>query len=138
MVVVVSHGCWLIGWCQSVVGSCGGKPPPVCRSWILVILVACVMVAITGFRVVGVAANLSLVQVPPLLFPFLRVLAVVLPHQLYCHLLSLLLLLCLLPPVLTAEWRAMPELLRSATAGPSSMFLLSLRVRRLSRGTVRP
>lgn len=55
-----------------------------------------------------VVANLSLVRV---LFPrLLAVAAVVLPHKLYCYLLSLLLLLCLLPSVLTATWGATPEL----------------------------
>jgi hypothetical protein len=110
--VVVSYGCRLIGWCQSVVGR--GKPPPFRRSWILVTLVAYVMAVIAGFGVVDVAANLGLVRVPPLLSPFLRLLAVAaaaLLHQLYCYLLSLLLLLCLLPPVLPATWRATPELL---------------------------
>jgi hypothetical protein len=88
------------------------------------------MAPIAGFGVVHVAA-LSLVRVPPLLSPFPRLLAVaaaVLPHQLYYYLLSLLLLSCLLPPVLTAKW--------SATSA-SIMFLLSVRVRRLSRGTAR-
>jgi hypothetical protein len=115
MVVVVSYGCWLIGWCRSVVGR--GRPPPFRRSWILVILVAlvtCAMAAIAGFGVLDIAANLTLVRVPPLLSPFPRLLAVaavVFLPQLYCYLLSLLLLLCLLPRVLTATWRATPELL---------------------------
>jgi uncharacterized membrane protein len=72
------------------------------------------MAAIAGFGVVDIAANLSLVRVPPLRSPFLRLLAiaaVVLPHQLNYYLLSLLLLLCLLPPILTTTWRATPELL---------------------------
>ena len=58
MVVVFIYGCWLIGWCQSVVGRYGGKLPPFCRSWILVILVACVVTVITAFGVVVVAADL--------------------------------------------------------------------------------
>jgi hypothetical protein len=49
------------------------------------------MAIIAGFTVVDVAVNLSLVRLPPLLSPF------------YCYLLSLLLLLCLLLPVLTAK-----------------------------------
>jgi len=72
------------------------------------------MAIIAGFGVVDVAANLSLIQVPPLLSLFLRLLAVaaaVPPRQLYYHLLSLLLLLCLLSLVLTTKWRATPELL---------------------------
>jgi len=63
------------------------------------------MTAITGFGVLDIAANFSLVRLPPLLSPFLW-----LPHQL-CHLLSPLLLLCPLPPALPAKWRATPELL---------------------------
>jgi hypothetical protein len=64
--------------------------------------------------VLDVAANLSLVRLPPLRSPFPRLLAVaaaILPYQLYYYLLSLPLLLCLLPPVLTATWRVTPELL---------------------------
>lgn len=45
---------------QSVVGRCGGKLPPFCRPWILVIFVACVVAPIAIFRVVAIAANLSI------------------------------------------------------------------------------
>lgn len=70
MVVVVIYSCWLIG--QSVVGRCGGKLPPFCRSRILVIFIARIMAAITGLGEVDVAiADLSLVRVPPLLSSFL-------------------------------------------------------------------
>lgn len=70
------------------------------------------MAAIAGFRVVDVAANLSLVQMLPRLSPLLGLLpaAAIPPHQLYCYLLPLLLLLYLLP-VLTAKWKATLELL---------------------------
>jgi hypothetical protein len=70
------------------------------------------MAAIAGFGALDVAA-LSLVRVPALLSPSPRLLAVAaagLPHQLYCYLLSLQLLSCLLPPVLTATSRATLEL----------------------------
>jgi hypothetical protein len=39
MVVVVVHECWLIGWCQSVVGRLWGKLPPLCGSWVLIALI---------------------------------------------------------------------------------------------------
>ena len=58
MVVVIIYRCWLARWCQSVVSRCWGKLPPFCRSWILVILVACVVTVITAFGVVVVAADL--------------------------------------------------------------------------------
>ena len=67
MVVVVIYGCWLIRWCQSIVGRCGGKVSPFCRSWILVIFVACVITAITTFEVVIAAGLFKPVLVPPLL-----------------------------------------------------------------------
>ena len=67
MVVVVIYGCWLIRRCQSIVGRCGGKVSPFCRSWILVIFVACVITAITTFEVVIAAGLFKPVLVPPLL-----------------------------------------------------------------------
>jgi hypothetical protein len=73
------------------------------------------MTAFASLGIVDVAADLSLIQVPPLLSSLLRLLIVVaLPHRLYCYLLSLLLLLLLLwllPPVLTAKGRATTKLL---------------------------
>jgi hypothetical protein len=89
------------------------------------------MAATASFGVVDIAANLSLVRLPPLLSLFLRLLAVAaiaLYYLLYYYLLLLLLLSYLLPPVLTTKW--------SATSA-SIMFLLSIRVRRLSRGMAR-
>jgi hypothetical protein len=74
MVVVVVHECWLTGWCQSVVGRCGGKLPPLCGSWVLVVLdvlIICFVTAIAVFGVVYVTADLfSRVLVPSLLSPF--------------------------------------------------------------------
>lgn len=115
MVVVVVYRCWLVGWCQSVVGRCGGKLPPFCRSWILVIPVACVVTAIAAFGVV-VAADLFITVLASPLFSLrlsLRIIAVIflLPYRFYYYLLSLLLLLWLLPLVLTAKWSATFELL---------------------------
>jgi hypothetical protein len=125
-VVVVSYGYWLVGYRQTVHGR--GKPLPFCRSWILVLIVACVVATIAGFGVVDVAANLSLVLLSQFLW-LLAVAAAALRHQLYRYLLSLLLALCLLS-VLTAKWRATVELLRSDETRPT------LRVPQLSRVTV--
>jgi hypothetical protein len=72
------------------------------------------MALIAGFGEVDIATNLSLNQVPPLLSPFPRLLAIaaaVLPYLLYYYLLSLLLLSCLLPPDLTMTSRATPKLI---------------------------
>jgi hypothetical protein len=115
MVVVVIYRHWLIGWCQSVVGRCGAKLLPFCRSWILVILVACIVTAIAAFRVVVVAADLFIplaLMLFSLRLSFLIIAVIfLLSYRFYCYLLSLLLLLWLLLLVLTAKWSATSELL---------------------------
>lgn len=115
MVVVVIYGCWLILWCQSVVGRYGAKLLPFCRSWILVILVACIVTAIAAFRMVVVAADLF---IPLMLMLFslrlsLLIIAVIflLPYRFYYYLPSLLLLLWLFLLVLTVKWSATSKLL---------------------------
>jgi hypothetical protein len=115
MVVVVIYRCWLIGWCPSVVGRCGGELPPFCRSWILIILVACVVTAITAFGVVVVTVDLF-IPVALMLFSLrlsLLIIAVIflLPYRFYYYLPSLLLLLWLLHLALTTKWSTTFELL---------------------------
>lgn len=102
IVIIISYRYQLIGWYQSVISQ--GKPLLFRRLQSLVILITYIMAIITGFGIVNITTNLSLVRVLLLRSPFLRLLAIttiIYPYQLDYCLLLLLLLLCLLFPVLT-------------------------------------
>jgi len=81
--------------------------PPLCRSWVYIVLIVYIMTMFAGLGIVNIAADLlTLVLVPSLLSSLLLlfiVIIVVLPHRLSCYLLLLLLLRHLLTLVLITK-----------------------------------